>query len=324
MKIREVHGSSPDYTALQEYAARNGLVFHFPEWTEIYPADHFVHCVILNNNDEVTGCFFYYRFTKGFFRFSITAPFSPNVALYYTNPSESVVGKNSFAKELLSSVADYLKGVGSHHFHLSLPDTIVDTQPFTWAGFTSKTRYSYLINLQQSEEALWANLSSEKRKSINKAKKDNLEVAETTDYSLVYSLIHQSLSRNDKAKNLNVIKNILGKFSGTGRCFSFVAMQEGTPIGATFCVIAGGRAIYIFGGFDAGNKHHGAGVSCMWESILKARRLGLEYFDFEGSMNVSIERYFREFGGKLTPYFCIERTAPLLSILFYLKKVRSI
>ncbi|MCC6372738.1 MAG: hypothetical protein IT236_17165 [Bacteroidia bacterium] len=77
--------------------------------------------------------------------------------------------------------------------------------------------------------------------------------------------------------------------------------------------------MYLFGVFDSENKHHGAGVSCMWQSILKAKEMGLSHFDFEGSMNEKIERYFREFGGELVPYFCIEKIKPSLSAVLKLK-----
>jgi hypothetical protein len=45
----------------------------------------------------------------------------------------------------------------------------------------------------------------------------------------------------------------------------------------------------------------------MWKSILHARQLGLRTFDFEGSMIPEVERYFREFGGKLIPYYEISK-----------------
>jgi lipid II:glycine glycyltransferase (peptidoglycan interpeptide bridge formation enzyme) len=171
---------------------------------------------------------------------------------------------------------------------------------------------------------LWNNLSSEKRKSINKAQKDGLLVQQTQDYALVYSLVMKSLKRNDKDRNLTVLKNILFKFSTPANSFAFVAYNKGVAIGATYCVINQNRAIYLFGGFDAENKHHGAGVSCMWQSILKAKELNLQYFDFEGSMHVAIERYFREFGGELQPYFCVEKIKPVLGTLLKLKGHQSL
>lgn len=314
MKVVEIENSTLEQNALSVFVGRQALLFNSSNWLNVYPKQNIRQCAILNNNNEVIGCFIYYFFKKGGIPFVITPPFSPNNALFYINPAESIVGRNSFDKELFIALADYFTGIKAPYFNLNLPYHARDTQPFTWKGFTSKTRYSYLIDLEQTEETMWTNLSSEKRKSINKAQKDQLLVHETVDYKVVYELILQSLERNDKDRNEHIIKNILFSFANEQNSIAYLASQDGKPLGATFCVIDRNRAVYLFGGFDSENKHHGAGVSCMWNSILTAKRRGLAIFDFEGSMNKSIERYFREFGGELTPYFCIERIKTWLKI----------
>lgn len=322
MRIEAIHNQSAQHARLLQFAAKHQLLFNSPDWLGNYPARQLVQCAILNNNDEVIGCFVYYRFQKSVFSFAISPPFTPNISLFYVNPSESVVGKNSFHKEILAGVAAYFSGLGVSAIDINLPEDIIDTQPFIWKGYTSVNRYSYLLDLKQSKDELWNNLSSEKRKSINKAQKDGLEIGGTTDFKLIYPLILQSLSRNGQDKNTAIIKNILFSFANPSNSFAFVAHQNGVPIGASFCVINRSKAVYLFGGFDAGNKHHGAGVSCMWNSILKAKDMGLDCFDFEGSMSPAIERYFREFGGKLVPYYTLQKTKPLLKTLLSLKKRR--
>ncbi len=320
MIIVPVNNQSTHYDKLQAFIGRHQLLFNSAPWLQNYPAGKLVQCAVLNNNEEVIGCFSYYRFKKNVFSCAISAPFTPNIALFYVNPSESVVGKNSFNKEVLAALADYFDGLKLSLTDLNLPESIIDTQPLIWKGYSSHTRYSYLIDLSQAQETLWDNLSSQKRKSVNKAAKDGLVIKESNDYELIHTLIIQSLKRNGLYKNTEVIRRILFSFASPNNSFSYVAYQNNRPIGATFCVIDGGKAVYLFGGFDADNKHHGAGVSCMWHSILKARSLQLRYFDFEGSMNADIERYFREFGGNIVPYYNIQKINPFLRTLFALKK----
>ncbi|MES2680319.1 MAG: GNAT family N-acetyltransferase [Bacteroidota bacterium] len=320
MKIESVDKNSGVYSKLQAFIEKHGLVFNGAAWVNNYPERQITQCAILNNNNDVIGCFFYFSFKKSVFKFIITPPFSPDIGLFYVNPSESVVGKNSFNKEVVQQLAQYFDDLNVHYININLPKEVTDTQPFTWNKFLSRNRYSYLLALKGTEEDLWNNLASEKRKSINKAIKDGLVITETSDPELAYSLIIQSLSRNFIAKNLSIIKNILASLAAKTNTFSFVAYQDKLPVGATFCVVTKSKAVYIFGGFNFENKHHGAGVSCMWQSILKAKALGLEYFDFEGSMNPAIERYFREFGGELTPYFNVQKISPFLNILLKIKR----
>lgn len=319
MKIELVNTNSQSYPKLQDFVKKHGLIFNSAEWLRNYSPENIFQCAILNNNNDITGCFVYYLFKKSVFKFIITPPYSPSIDLFYINPAESIVGKNSYSKDVMSLLADYFDSLGVPYINLNLPYNSIDTQPFTWKGYTSRSRYSYLIDLSQTRERLWDNLASEKRKSINKAAKDELIIRETKDHELVHSLITKSLERNDKNRNSEILKKIMFSFSNSENSFSFVAYQKETPIGATYCAVTGGKAMYLFGGFDSENKHHGAGVSCMWQSILKAKELNLNYFDFEGSMNVAIERYFREFGGELQPYFCVEKIRPALNLLLNLK-----
>jgi hypothetical protein len=319
LKIELIYANSSLYEKLQAFVGKHQLLFSSEEWLKNYQKEHIFQCAILNNNNEVIGCFIYFQFNKSLFKFVISPPFSPHISLFYVNPSESVVGKNSFTKEILTEVAGYFNSLKLSHIDIHLPYNIIDTQAFVWKGFTSNNKYSYLLDLTKSQDELWGNLSSEKRKSIGKASKDELLVQETTDFKLVYSLIIKSLDRNGLAKNTDVIKNILFSFANTTNAFAFIAYQNNQAIGATFCVISNKTAVYLFGGFDSKNKHHGAGVSCMWQSILKAKQLNLSYFDFEGSMNPNIERYFREFGGTLSPYCRLQKTTALMKLLFLFK-----
>ncbi|MDI1354708.1 MAG: GNAT family N-acetyltransferase [bacterium] len=320
MKIEQIHKNSADFQKLKSFVEKHQLTFNSEAWLRIYNEQSIFQCAIFNNNNDVIGCFIYYRFRKSVLKFVITPPFAPDVELFYINPSESVVGRNSFDKEVMTTLAAYFDALHVPYLNLNFPATVIDTQPFTWKGYTAKTRYSYLINLSQGQEELHANLSSEKRKSLNKAEKDGLIIQQTRNHELVYSLIVKSLERNHVAKNLSILRSILFDFADENNSFAFVAYQNNEPAGAAFCIVDGQKAVYLFGGLEPANKHHGAGVSCMWQSIIKAKELGLKWFDFEGSMNASIERYFREFGGTLTPYFCVEKVSWMLRPLLLLKK----
>ena len=50
----------------------------------------------------------------------------------------------------------------------------------------------------------------------------------------------------------------------------------------------------------------GANTLLYWEAIRLAAEVS-RVFDFEGSMVEPIEHYFRGFGGRQTPYFCISK-----------------
>ena len=77
-------------------------------------------------------------------------------------------------------------------------------------------------------------------------------------------------------------------------------------------------------GYDNTKVHNGVGPLAMWVAILKAKEMGLQVFDFEGSIVPPIERYFRGFGGKLTPIFSVHKAwLPIEIGLKMMPKYRS-
>ena len=275
---------------------------------------------IYNGNSELIGSFYFFSFKKWGLPVNITPPFTPHNGLCFENRAENSANINSFNKNIMNEISDFICGLKSKLTVFGLPVGALETQPFTWKNMEVKVKYTYHIDLTQPEETLLANLSSEKRKSLNKAKSDALEIIRETDMEKVKQVILKTFSRKQISKNADYFNKILFDFATEKNAVSFVAYQNNKAIAATFCVYDSTTAYYLFGGYDAEFKHHGAGVSCMWESILFAKKMGLKTFDFEGSMIPEVEKYFREFGGVLVPYYVVYKASWSLKAILKLGK----
>ena len=74
-------------------------------------------------------------------------------------------------------------------------------------------------------------------------------------------------------------------------------------------------AYYLAGAVDPKNKNTGAMSLLMWTAIQFSSGV-TNQFNFEGGMVEPIERFFRSFGAKQTPYFEIRKTnSRLLKLL---------
>jgi lipid II:glycine glycyltransferase (peptidoglycan interpeptide bridge formation enzyme) len=306
MAIRRINIES-EFAAYEKLCSqKDASVFNKVEWLKIYD-DQLNLYGIYNDNNELIGSFYFFNGKKYKQEFNICPPFTPHNGLFFENRAENSSNINTFNKKIIEEVSDFIHKLNSKLVVFVLPASIQETQPFTWKDITVKVKYTYHIDLSLSEDQLLANLSSEKRKSLNKAQKDVLEIEMTDDRKIVKEMIFKTFARKQISKNIKYFDRILFDFAKPGNSFSFIAKQNGKPIAATFCVYDSKDCYYLFGGYDQESRHHGAGVSCMWKSILHAKQLGLKTFDFEGSMIPEVERYFREFGGKLIPYYEISK-----------------
>ena len=282
-------------------------IFHNKDLLRIY--EPFINVIgIFNNNDQIIGLFYYFKNFKWGLNYIIPPPFIPFNGLIINIESEKEERKNSFLKEVHQMIHNYfIHSEKALFIRFVLPPNFIDTQVFQWNKWRVKVNYTYQLNLMKSEKELFEGLSSEKRKSIRKSEKDGVLIKQENNYSIVKDLVLKTFQRQNKNINKKYLEKILLEWANPNNSFAFVAYLNEKPIATTFCVYDQNTSYYLLGGYDAVNAHHGAGVSCMWNSILKSKHLGKKCFDFEGSMLPQVERYFRDFGGSIVPYYVCEK-----------------
>jgi hypothetical protein len=67
------------------------------------------------------------------------------------------------------------------------------------------------------------------------------------------------------------------------------------------------------GGGDPALRNSGATSMVLWQAITFAATV-TKRFDFEGSMLEPVERFFRAFGARQTPYFRVTRSGRLMRL----------
>jgi lipid II:glycine glycyltransferase (peptidoglycan interpeptide bridge formation enzyme) len=312
IKELDINKDRPAYERL--CSSQNATVFNSMDWLGLF--DRIKLFGIFNNNKELIGAFYFYSYKKYGLDLNICPPFTPHNGLFFENRAENSANINSFNKNIVSEVAEFVNKMNSKLLVFVLPAGQMETQPFTWKDMEVKVKYTYHVDLGKSEEQLLADLSSEKRKSLNKAKADGLNIEKTADMKVVKEVVLKTFARKQISRNIEHFDKILFNFAKEENSFAYVAYQENSPIAASFCVHDKQASYYLFGGYDSVQKHHGAGVSCMWQSILHAKQIGLKTFDFEGSMIPEVEKYFREFGGTLVPYYHVGKIRFPLNIAY--------
>jgi lipid II:glycine glycyltransferase (peptidoglycan interpeptide bridge formation enzyme) len=179
--------------------------------------------------------------------------------------------------------------------------------PFIWAGYRAEIRYTYLLDDLTSEQTLWDGLAGNIRREIRKAKRQ-LEVREAADVDRFYRVWAKTFERQgvaapDRAR-LERIDAACGRRNARAMLF---ACDEAERVHAVAYVVRDRRtAYYLMGGGDPQLRTSGASSLLVWEAIRRAR-IASQVFDFEGSMLRPVERFFRAFGGRQTPYLHVSR-----------------
>lgn len=180
-----------------------------------------------------------------------------------------------------------------------------DMQPFIWNKYITSIRYTYRLSLLD-EKILWSNL--QEKTSVNKGNKSNVTVKwGFHEYLDTYFELNDKSFNSQNISNFDneLTKRLLIELNKNNNCIIGIIFDENNKaIGGCVLAYDNKRAYYIMGGISRDNNF---GMSyLLWETILYTKNiLNLDTFDFEGSMIPSIEKYFRKFGGELTPYYSL-------------------
>lgn len=300
-------------------AKEHGSVFNTVAWTGLF-GDSLTRYGIYDAGGTLRGGFCLFREKRLGLTVLRDPPFTPSIGPFFECRAQHPVARLEEWRDVLTALADVLEHLHPAVVSLSLAPAITDCLPFYWRNYKVIPHYTYLLRVDQTEDAILAAMSVGRRNDIQKALRDGLKAERTDDYSTIAALVETTFARQGKDTNREHMKRILFSFGRPDNSYAFVVQSNGVPIAGAFVVHDAKTAYYLLGGYHSESKHHGAGALALFESIRHARELGLKTFDFEGSVVPAIERYFRGFGGKLTPYYRVNKAWLPLEMVLKLTK----
>lgn len=318
MKIRVLSPSElPAYDAL---ARRHGTLFNTTEWLALF-GDQMQALGIFDKGDSLVGGLSIYQERRWGVKIIRRAPFTPTCGPFLEVKSKNPVAVIEERRAALDCMIDYLEKEAPGLCMLPLDRGIEDALPCFWRGYKVVPHYTYLLELTVPLDQIRKNMSPTRRNDLTKATRDGLAVRQETDFNVIRDLVLATFDRQRKFVDRACLEAILFQYARSANSFAYSAYQGDDPIAACFVVHDAETAYYLLGGYNNDNRHHGAGAIAMFEAIQYAQQLGLKRFDFEGSVIPAIERFFRAFGGKLTPYFTVNKAwLPIELALKFVKR----
>jgi hypothetical protein len=207
---------------------------------------------------------------------------------------------------LMSALIEELPG-GASFAQLFSP-AVSNGLPFHWAGYELSVRYTYRLHGIGREEELWAGLNNKMRSQIRKAQK-TMTVRSDLGLDRFYSIWRQTFER--QGMRVPVAPAFLERIEDAcaardAREMLFAQDERGQVHGVVYIVWDSDAAYYLLSGADPSLRSSDASSLLVWEAIRRSAHV-TDVFDFEGSMIRPVERFFRAFGGRQTPYLAVSR-----------------
>ncbi len=207
------------------------------------------------------------------------------------------------AMEMIAKECKKIKSF-DYYFHPNFDNWI----PFSWEGYTQKTRYTYRINYKANTlEEIYSNFHHRiVKNNIKKGQKSGVEIRKNIPFDDLWELVDKTFLRQGskspfKKEKLKYYVQTLEKM---GVLKTWGTYFDGRCVTAGAVVYEPKSAYFLLNGIDIENMPRGANTYMIYE-IIKFFSDKCGYFDFEGSMLPGVEPLYRKFGGERVQYMQI-------------------
>ena len=299
------------------------LPVYFNDWYLDYACGKENWDVLIYQEDEkILGVLPYYISKISLIGKKIGMPkITPYMGVYLVIP-EGIrnVAKGSFEKNVTTAL---IQALPKHqYFNVRFHRSFTNWLPFFWKGFLQHTMYTYVIKDISDLNEVYSNFKSSVRNKTRKAEQIvRVEICE--DIETLYLLSKMSFERQNMTIGYDLmnLRKMDQAFSENNARVIFLAKDRKERVhSALYLTYDKISANVHLVGENPDLRSSGAGSLLIWEAIKYTRNnLGLNQFDFEGSVIEKIEENRRSFGAEQVAYHKIQKVnSPLLKLAFFL------
>lgn len=258
---------------------------------------------------EILGVWPYFLKSKYGFKTLTLPPLTPFLGPLMTNTDDTHVKpstRRSKNRKILRDLIGHLPSAS--RLIVQTPPMFDNWRPLSWKGFHQTTRYTLRIDLRKRKEELEANLRDRLRNHISQARKV-ISISTKGSSKDLYDLSEQTFAKQRLSVpyGYNTFCSIYDASIARDQGFCFIGHEQEIPKAGLF-VGRDHNTAYLLVTGRSHDAHNGAVALLIWESMMHMKELGVEIFDFEGSMIEPIATFFDGFGGELVPYHRLTKT----------------
>lgn len=261
--------------------------------------------VLTREKGRVVGALPYFHKQKGPFRYATMPPFVKWLGPYLLPELRNDPRREPAA---LAALLAQLPPLAA--FKQNCYPTLTNWLPFYWQGFRQTTYYTYRLHQLHDLARVETGLSRGIRRDIRLARQ-RVRVVHDLPLATFWVVNQLSFERQGMEAPYSEaqFRCLDAALTAQGARQLFFAIDDQERVhSVAYLIWDATTAYYHLAGDDPALRASGAGVLLAWEAVRYASEiLGLDCFDFEGSMLPGVERMRRRFGAVQTPYFFVWR-----------------
>jgi hypothetical protein len=274
--------------------------------------------VFLMEKEKIVGIYPLFLFKTPF----IISCYSPpsNVDTLYLGPLfpelEKLLPakKQIFLHDVQVTVDRFIRNdLKANYIQISTPPGFDDCRFFKWAGYETEARYTAYLDLCTGTDLIWKNLNRSTRQSVEKAKKEGVEISEGNkdDINFIYDLLKE---RNRIASPREFLDSIFGAFS-QGNLRVLIAKAGSERLSGIITVIYKDKVTFWIGAPKCTYKGASPNELLLWEAIKWSESQNYKRFEIEGADDYSLFPFKRKFNAEPVMYFQMKWLSPTLRFL---------
>ncbi len=181
-----------------------------------------------------------------------------------------------------------------------------DSQHFLSAKKELKERINYELKLDRSYDELYTNYSTNRKRNLKKAYKENLYITEDISIATFISFKKQHADYKTSPRQYHKMIRLINEAIKIGKAKIYGVLQSDNLIAVAFVLEDNQRLISIITATNKIGKKVGA-IALLNDTLIKKNAETSTIFDLEGSMISGIAQFYKSFGAKQVNYLSFER-----------------
>lgn len=177
-------------------------------------------------------------------------------------------------------------------------------------SFNKIKNSNYLLDLISDYEKIFSSYSTNTKRNLKKAIKNELQVIKGVNPDELIKLFRDNKGKyvaKWKDENYRVLTRLIYTSIHKGMGVTYGVYTKFNELcAAAFFLKSNNRIIFLFSGANSNAKQNGA-MTFLIDSVIKRNSPGLKILDFEGSNDSNLARFYKGFGALQSEYLTIKK-----------------